>query len=153
MLALIALVPCVYLAAVTPALWTTDVDERRLPNRLVLPGYLVAAAAACGLWAATGQAPAVALASGLAYFAFLLVLSLAGGMGMGDVKLGGVLGLAAGLIAPAAAVGAPVIAFAVGGIGALVTLVRGRGGTSIPFGPFMLAGFWGAVALAVFVRL
>ncbi len=153
MLALISLVPCVYLAAVTPALWATDVAERRLPNRLVLPGYPVALGAAGAVWVATGRAPVVALAAGLAYFAFLFVLGLVGGLGMGDVKLGGVLGLAAGMVAPAAAVAAPVLAFVLGGIGALVTLVRGRGGASIPFGPYMLVGFWSAVALAVLWRV
>jgi len=141
------MLPILYLAIVTPVLCATDVLRRRLPNRLVLPGYLVAAAGVLGQWWLTGELPVVALVSGSAYFAFLLVLGLAGGMGMGDVKLAGVLGTAAGLIGGVTAVITPSAAFVLGGIAAVVALRQGRG-SGIPFGPFMLAGFWIAVALA-----
>lgn len=139
--------PLVYIAAVTPALWTTDVVERRLPNRLVLPGYLAAGAGLGSQWLVSGEPPVVALISGLAYFVFMLGFGLAGGMGMGDVKLAGVLGLAAGALGPMAAISSPVAAFLLGGVAAVVALRGGRG-TRIPFGPFMLAGFWIAVVLA-----
>jgi leader peptidase (prepilin peptidase)/N-methyltransferase len=68
-------------------------------------------------------------------------------MGMGDVKLGGVLGAAAGLVGIVAAVASPVAAFIGGGVAGISAIRRGPGG-SIPFGPFMLAGFWAAVVLA-----
>ncbi|CAN5588571.1 hypothetical protein BH10ACT7_BH10ACT7_15470 [soil metagenome] len=143
-----ALLVLAYLAAVSPELWRVDLREHRLPNRLVLPGYLVALTAVGWQWWASGNTPYVALASGAAYCGFLLLLSLAGGMGMGDVKLAGVLGLAAGLASPAAAVVSPVIAFLAGGVVAAVQLARGDSGTSIPFGPYLLAGFWVAVGLS-----
>jgi leader peptidase (prepilin peptidase)/N-methyltransferase len=139
-------IPALFVAAATPALCSRDVLERRLPNRIVLPGLVVAAASTAGVWLASGEAPVVALLSGAGYFTFMLALGLAGGMGMGDVKLGGVLGLAAGLLGPSAAVLSPVLAFTAGGVGGVVALMlRAR---SIPFGPFMLGGFWAAVVLS-----
>lgn len=132
-----------YLAAVSPALCIADLTERRLPNRLVLPGYLVA-----GVVIPIGGASGVpvsplALLSAIAYLGFLAALAVLGGMGMGDVKLAGVLGFAAGSLSLTSAVLSPVLAFAIGSIVAVVTLVQRRG-RSIPFGPCLIAGFWGA---------
>lgn len=139
--------PALYLAVVTPTLCATDVIDRRLPNAVVLPGYLAAAAGMLGTWATTGIPPLISLAAGTTYFVLLYVLAIAGGMGMGDVKLAGVLGLAAGLLGPTAALVAPAAAFVLGGAAAVVG-ARGRATTSIPFGPFLLAGFWIAVTTA-----
>ena len=140
---------------VTGELCRTDFAEHRLPNRLVLPGFVFALAGLALQWAATGQVPVVAMIAGSAYFAFLFGMNLAGGMGMGDVKLGGLLGLCLGLIDVSAACVGPLLAFVFGGVaGAWMLLGRRTGHTglraSIPFGPFMLAGFWVAVALAPF---
>ena len=143
-----ALVPLLYIAAVTPTLWTTDVAQHRLPNRLVLPGYPVAVASVAAQWILSGHPPTPALVSGLGYFAFMLTLSVAGGLGLGDVKLAGVLGIAAGLVGPTAAVASPLLAFFAGGVAAIAAIRRGPG-THIAFGPFMLAGFWAAVVLVV----
>lgn len=137
--------PAVYLAAVTPALWRTDLAERRLPNRLVLPGLVVAAVSIAVAALLSGRIPWLALLAGGGYFVFLLVLGLAGGMGMGDVKLGALLGIAAGSLGPAVAVLSPVLAFTAGGIAGVVALVRRS--RSIPFGPYLLGGFWAAVLL------
>lgn len=139
--------PLVYVAAVTPALWATDVVSGRLPNRLVLPGYLAAGSGLVAQWLVTGTPPLLALVSGVAYFVFMLGFGLAGGMGMGDVKLAGVLGIAAGAVGPFAAICSPLAAFVLGGVAAVFALRRGAG-SRIPFGPFMLAGFWIAVVLA-----
>lgn len=137
-----------YLAVVTPQLWRYDLRERRLPNRLVIPGYGIGLATAVAQWAYGGQPTLTALLSGALYAGFLLLLSIAGGMGMGDVKLAGVLGLSAGLISGQAAMLSPVIAFVAGGVVAVLTLVRlGPRGT-IPFGPCLLAGFWIAVLVS-----
>lgn len=136
-----------FLAAVTPQLAAIDVREQRLPNRLVLPGYPVAACALAGEWLRSGTLPAGPLIAGAAAFALLLVPAVFGGMGMGDVKLAGVLGLAAGSLGLGAAVGWLPIALLLGGVASLFALRRARG-TSIPFGPALLAGFWIAVALS-----
>ena len=142
-----AAIPLVYLAAVTPALIAIDVREHRLPNALVLPGYPAAALGLAGEWIRTGQPPVVALVAGAASIVFLLALNLGGGMGMGDVKLAGVLGLAAGLVGITPAVVSPLAAFTLGGVAALVVAARRGRGARLPFGPFLLAGFWIAVVL------
>jgi leader peptidase (prepilin peptidase)/N-methyltransferase len=144
-----AAVPLLYLAAVTPALVAIDLREHRLPNAIVLPGYPVAALGLVGEWIRTGQPPVVALVAGAASIVFLLALSLGGGMGMGDVKLAGVLGFAAGLVGVTPAVVSPLAAFTLGGVAALVVAARRGGGARIPFGPFLLAGFWVAVVPAL----
>jgi leader peptidase (prepilin peptidase)/N-methyltransferase len=65
-------------------------------------------------------------------------------MGMGDVKLAGVLGLFLGWLGwDALAVGA-LAAFILGGLFgvALIVARRARSKTAIPFGPWMLVGAW-----------
>ncbi|THG28427.1 prepilin peptidase [Naasia lichenicola] len=144
-----ALVGVLYLAAVTPALVRIDLTVHRLPNVLVLPGYAAAGVSVVLTWVADGGLPAAALIAGAAWFGFLLLLNLAGGMGMGDVKLGGVLGLVLGAISVDAALLGPMLAFLSGGIAAIVLLVvRRRRGTRMPFGPYLLLGFWAAVLLS-----
>ncbi|MBG6054824.1 leader peptidase (prepilin peptidase)/N-methyltransferase [Salinibacterium sp. CAN_S4] len=141
--------PLLYLAAITPALCESDLRHHRLPNRLQLPAYPVAAVA-LGIQAVqSSQFPLVAILSGVTYLAFMFALSVAGGMGMGDVKLAGALGLSAGMLGLDTAIASPVVAFLAGGVVSVVVLVAGRGrrGIRIPFGPFMLAGFWVAVLL------
>ena len=142
-----------YIAAVTIPLIVIDVRSHRLPNRLVLPGYLVAAVTLVAVSLSTGAIPLASLIAAVAYVLFLFALSFAGGMGMGDVKLAGVLGAAAGLVGPSAAILSPLLAFGLGGLASAVVLVTRRGtrATRIPFGPFMLAGFWIAVALGLFL--
>ncbi|MBK5238681.1 MAG: prepilin peptidase [Actinomycetales bacterium] len=154
-----------YIAVVTVPLVAIDLRSRRMPNRLVMPGYLVAIVSLILVWATDGEfsetaTPAAilsveltALISGAAYILFLLLLSIAGGMGMGDVKLAGVLGVAAGLLGPSVAVLSPLLAFGVGGLASAVILITRRGtrASRIPFGPFMLLGFWIAVALGLFL--
>ena len=139
--------PLLYLAAVTPALFASDLFHRRLPNRLVLPAYIVLLVAIVAEMVRSMQFPVVVVIAGLAYFGFMLMLSAIGGMGMGDVKLAGVLGLSAGMFGPETALASPVLAFLAGGAAAAAALImaRGRRSVRIPFGPFMLAGFWVSV--------
>jgi leader peptidase (prepilin peptidase) / N-methyltransferase len=143
-----ALVALLWLAVVTPRLVAVDIAEHRLPDRLVLPGWPVALAAALLEGVAGGTPALVAAAAGVGYGALLLLLHLAGGMGLGDVKLAPVLGLTAAAASPAAAVASPVLAFLAGGVLAVGVLLRDGAGASIPFGPAMLLGAWAAVLLA-----
>lgn len=139
----VAAVPALYVAATGPELARIDLAEHRLPNRLVVPGLLVGVVAAAGSWATTGEPPLVPLVAGAVYGGVLLLFALGGGMGMGDVKLAALLGLASPTAA--VAVASPVLAFLTGGVAALVVLVaRGRG-ARIPFGPFLLLGYAGAL--------
>jgi leader peptidase (prepilin peptidase)/N-methyltransferase len=142
-----------YIAIVTVPLVAIDLRSRRLPNRLVLPGYFVAVITLVAVWVSSGTIPLLSLISAAASVVFLCALSLAGGMGMGDVKLAGVLGAAAGLVSPSVAILSPLLAFVLGGLVSAVILATRRGtrATRIPFGPFMLVGFWAAVALGLFL--
>ena len=136
-----------WLAATTPELVRIDIAEHRLPDRLTLPGY-VPALGGITLAGLTGAATTPALIVGGAFLGLLLLLTLGGGLGMGDVKLGGVLGLVLGAAGAGAAVAAMLVAFLAGGVAALWVLVRGGRGARLPFGPFLLAGFWTALPLA-----
>ncbi len=142
----VAAIPALYVAAVAPELTRIDIAEHRLPNRLVVPGLGVSLLAAAGSWATTGVPPLVPLAAAVGYSGLLFVFALAGGMGMGDVKLAAVLGLASPTVT--VAIASPILAFLLGGVAAVVVLiVRGRGGR-IAFGPFLLAGYAGALVVA-----
>jgi leader peptidase (prepilin peptidase)/N-methyltransferase len=138
-----------YVAAVTGELVRIDVDSRRLPNRLVMPGYPVALMGVSLHGVISGTHPLPALLAGASWLVFLLLLNIGGGMGMGDVKLAGVLGLCLGSIGAGHAVAGVAIAFLFGGVAGILVLARRVVGEEarIPFGPFLLAGFWIAVAL------
>jgi leader peptidase (prepilin peptidase)/N-methyltransferase len=144
----LSLAAFLYLAAVSIALALIDLDTHRLPNKIVLPAYVVgavllgAAALAAGdlerlLGAGIGLA-----AMWIAYF--LMAILYPGGMGYGDVKLAGVLGLFLGWLGWGPLIVGSFSAFLLGGVFALVLLVSRRvtrkGG--IPFGPWMLVGAW-----------
>jgi leader peptidase (prepilin peptidase)/N-methyltransferase len=123
-----------------------DLDHRIIPNKLTLP----AAVAAIAIGIATAPSLlAEQLIAGTAAAAFLLVFVLAypRGMGMGDVKLAGVLGLFLGR-SVAVAILAGVLAGTVVGIFVMsrVGVTQGRK-TAVPFGPFLALG--GVIALFV----
>jgi leader peptidase (prepilin peptidase)/N-methyltransferase len=145
---LLSLIAFLWLAGVSVALAVIDLEHHRLPDAIVLPSYAVGGALLAASSILVGDWPALVRAAiGLAsLFAFYLIaaLSYPGGMGFGDVKLAGVLGLyLAWLGWGEFAVGA-FAAFLLGGLYAVVLLVTRRvertGG--IPFGPWMLAGTW-----------
>ena len=131
----------VFFVAVLAVVSVVDVKRRIVPNRIVLP------AAAVVLAARTIVHPSVVwVAAGAGAAAFLLVTALArpGGMGMGDVKLALLLGVAVGRTVPLALIVALVAAV----VPSVVLLARhGRAGRTmgIPFAPFLALG--GVVAL------
>jgi len=145
---LLVLVAFLVLAAVSIALALIDLDTHKLPNVIVLPA-LVAIAVLLGVAAILLQdAPAFGRAAigAAALFLFYLMLAFVsrGGMGMGDVKLAAVLGLATAWVGwPALVVGA-FAAFVFGGIFGVALLLLRRAGrrSSIPFGPWMIVGAW-----------
>jgi leader peptidase (prepilin peptidase)/N-methyltransferase len=135
-----------YLAAVGLALALIDLDCKRLPDALTLPSYPVVAVllvAADLLGSDSGEAVR-ALLGGAAMFAvyFALCFAYPAGMGFGDVKLSGVLGMYTAWLGWGAwAVGLFLGFFLGGAFGvALIALRRGGRKTAVPFGPFMLLG-------------
>jgi leader peptidase (prepilin peptidase) / N-methyltransferase len=142
-----------YLAGIAVALTLIDIDVRRLPNAIVLPSYAVAAlflllpAVATGEWHPYLRALAGAAILFGGYFA--LAFAYPAGMGFGDVKLAGVLGLYLGWLGWGELGVGAFLGFLLGGLWGLVLLAARRAGrkSAIPFGPFMLAG----ALLGVFV--
>jgi leader peptidase (prepilin peptidase)/N-methyltransferase len=137
-----------YLAAISVALTLIDIDTHTLPNRIVLPGHLVgailltSASALTGNW--LGLLSAAVGAVALFTFYFILAFAYPGGMGLGDVKLAGVLGMFTGWLGwGSLAVGA-FMPFLLGGVFGLVLMLNRRAGrkSRIPFGPWMLIGAW-----------
>ena len=121
-----------------------DFDHRLIPNRITGPAAVVAII--IGLATRPAGVPGQLIA-GAAGFAFLLVFALAypRGLGMGDVKLAGVLGLfLVRSVAVALVVG--IFAAALLGVGVIARLGVSRGRkTAVPFGPFL--AFGGVVAI------
>lgn len=135
------LAAALYLAVVTPELVRTDLAEYRLPNRLVLPGYPLALAGLGAAWL-EGRPPAAAFLGTAAVLAVFALLAVFGGLGMGDVKLAGLLALVLGPLGTLPIVASIVIAFLLGGIAALGHLVSGHSRRDLAFGPYLLAGGW-----------
>jgi leader peptidase (prepilin peptidase)/N-methyltransferase len=116
-----------------------DLDHRIIPNRLVLIGTAGSLALLAALDASSLPAH---LLAGLGAGGFLLVALLAypGGMGMGDVKLAGMLGLFLGRAVAPGMFAAMIAGTLVGAlIIARVGAARGRK-TAIPFGPYLAFG-------------
>ena len=135
-----------FLAAVGVPLAVIDLREHRLPNWLTLPAYPVAGAL-LGLAAIADEdsdGAWRALAGMVVLIAFYDVLNRINpaGLGYGDVKFSGVLGLYLGWAGWEALVVGTLAAFTAGGVVGLGLLVTRRANlsSSIAFGPFMLAG-------------
>lgn len=142
------LVGFLYIAVVTPELARIDIAAHRLPNAIVIPAFGFAFVGLIFGGIGTAEFPTVPLTASAATFVFLTIMNVAGGLGMGDVKLGAALALCLGHLGVLAAIVGPLLGFICGGIVVLSTLVMP--GTSIPqriaFGPLLLLGFWVAVA-------
>jgi leader peptidase (prepilin peptidase)/N-methyltransferase len=82
-------------------------------------------------------------------FYFILRLVYPPGMGFGDVKLAGVLGMYLGYLGWGHLFAGTFLAFLLGGLWSIALLAARRGTlkSSIPFGPFMLAGTAAAMLL------
>ena len=105
-----------YLMAIGIASCAVDLAEQRLPSELILPSYGVVAAAVLASAATTGDEVTLVRvgAAGLMSFTFHLLLAVGsrGGLGAGDVKLAGLLGLAAGWLSWAAVLSGLLLAWA-----------------------------------------
>lgn len=160
---------CIYFALMAVRLTVIDVRHHLLPNRIVFPSYAVAGvlllgAAASSVFpdgpagvppggaAALFGVPGLRVVAGgamLWLFYFVLRAVYPPGMGFGDVKLAGVLGMYLGFLGWSHVFAGTVAAFVLGGLWSvgLLALRRGTLKSSIPFGPFMLAGAAGTMVL------
>ena len=146
-----ALPAFLYLGAIGVALALIDIDVKRLPDVIVLPSYVVAVVL-LGVAALVDGAGDDALRAAvgmvaLYVFYFGLALIYPAGMGFGDVKLAGVLGLYLGWLGWAELVSGAFLGFLYGGVIGLALMALRRAGrkSKIPFGPFMLAGAYTAI--------
>jgi leader peptidase (prepilin peptidase)/N-methyltransferase len=137
-----------YLAALSIALAVIDVDTYRLPFGLVAPAYPVAAALLGGAALVSRDGTAawrMVAGAGVLWGLYRLLHAVyPAGMGYGDVRLSGVLGLYLGWAGwPEVFVGLAA-GFFVGGLAGLLFIALGRRklGSSIPYGPYLLTGAW-----------
>ena len=133
--ALIALgcVFCLTLLIVT----LTDLDHRIIPNQVLIASLI--AGVGLAVLADAGDLDERAIAAGVAFAVLFLVALFSGGMGMGDVKLAGLMGIYLGrAVAPAL-----LVAFLVGALFGLALIAR-EGSSArkqkVPFGPFLALG-------------
>jgi leader peptidase (prepilin peptidase) / N-methyltransferase len=135
-----------YFAGIGVALALIDLELKRLPNRIVLPSYPVLALLLAGATIANqdGWRLVRALLAAAALFGFFFALAFAypAGMGFGDVKLAGLLGLVLGYLSWWAVVIGAFTGFLLGAVVGVAVMASGRGNrkTALPFGPFLIAG-------------
>ena len=141
-------------AAMLIAVAGIDLDHRIIPNKILLP------AAIWGIVATVLFRPDniddSLIAGGIAFLAlFLAAVAYPAGMGMGDVKLAGVMGIYLGsAVAPAM-----LVAFLAGSVvGILIILREGADARKkgVPFGPFLAFGglvglYWGPELVDAYV--
>ena len=126
------------LAAALITVAAIDLDHRIIPNKVLLPVAVYGLAVAAVI--RTDDLPELLIAAAAAFLVLLLAaLAYPAGMGMGDVKLAGVMGLYLGrAVAPAL-----LAAFLAGTVVGLAIIARE--GTAarkkgVPFGPFLALG-------------
>ena len=148
-----ALPAWLFLAAVLVVLARTDLAGHRLPDRVLLVGYAGAAGtltAAAAVEVEPERLVRAGLAAGLTLLAALgLAVAVAPRLGLGDVKLAGLLGGYLGWLGWAEVVTGLAAGFLVGSVVGVLVVARRRGGwgTEIALGPALMVG-----ALAVAAR-
>jgi leader peptidase (prepilin peptidase) / N-methyltransferase len=126
------------------ALAAIDLEHMILPNKIVYP--LAAWGVIAAAVADTGDLPEHLIAGAAAFLVFLVIAVVSAGMGIGDVKLAGVMGLYLGV----AVIPALFAAFLTGSIVGLGIMLREGAGArkkKVPFGVFLALG--GIVAVFV----
>ncbi len=141
-----------YLAAVAVPLGFIDARHWRLPDVLTLPSYPAAIALLGSAAPFIPNGPVflmhALIGCGTAVTLYLALSLVDGtGMGGGDVKLSGVLGLYLGWIGAPALVAGLLGAFVLAAAGGLALIVAGKATarSQLPFGPCMLAAAIAAI--------
>lgn len=138
------LVPGLVLGAALGLLAEIDLRSHRLPNKIQYPllGGLAAFILFARFFGVHGFWSALAGALGVSLVFLVLAILAAGGLGLGDVKLGAILGLWTGWLTSTGPLVFVFAAFLTGGAWALILMVRGRAKRTshIAFGPFLILG-------------
>lgn len=136
------LIGIAYFAAVTIPLVVYDLRERRLPNKLTLPGLVVSVVTL----ALTTEWAKFLLALGISALLFLVgtLISVRGWIGMGDVKLFTGLSMLLAWFDPLLVWQASLWAFGIAATFVLVGFVAKKmtARSTIALGPYLLIGFW-----------
>ncbi len=125
-------------AAILILLAVIDLEQRRVPNGVVLPATLFA----LGIAWQSGELPSAVGGAVLAFVVFLALYALGrrlygpGALGMGDVKLAGLIGAMVGLAWLPLAL---LLGVLLAGVAAAALLLSGRAGRGdlLPYGSFM----------------
>jgi leader peptidase (prepilin peptidase)/N-methyltransferase len=141
-----ALPAWIALALVLAPLAVIDVEHHRLPDRLIAVGYLAAvallglAAVSTGAESRLARAGVAAIATAVAFG--LPVLLAPASMGLGDVKLAGLLGGYLGWLGWDRLVDGILAGFVIGAAVALALVATRRAGlrTAFAFGPALMSG-------------
>jgi leader peptidase (prepilin peptidase)/N-methyltransferase len=141
-----------FLLVLMPAIAVIDIEHRIIPNRLTYPALLAFPVYLTVARLFGAPVDLVRMVTGFALYggALFCVALISRGMGMGDVKLAALIGLVLGSLGLRYVGVAAGSAIVLGGVGAVVALLLGRGRKAvIPFGPYLAAGavvgaFWGA---------
>lgn len=147
------LIGVTFFAIATIPLIIIDFRERRLPNKITIPGYLLSLV---GLLL-TFEWQRVLLAVGIsaALFGIGTLISLRGWIGMGDVKLFTGLSLLLAWFDPKLIWQATLCSFGVAAgvvlVGFLIKKMTAR--STIALGPYLLVGFWVALSPVVISKL
>lgn len=140
--ALVFLLPLVpVLVALSVIDWRTQLLPTWLIARtyVVLVPLVVVVAAATGEWGDLARAGWGWLITGFFYFALWFINSA--GLGYGDVRLSGIIGIVLGYLGWGELFAGLYSAFVLGGVlGALLALAKIVDRKGVPFGPFMVAG-------------
>jgi leader peptidase (prepilin peptidase)/N-methyltransferase len=135
-----------YAAAIGVALTAIDIRTRRLPDAIVYPSYpvlvvlLTVASWISGEWNRLATAAIGGLGLLLVYLAMAVLVPR--GMGLGDVKLAGLVGLVLAYLGWGPLAVGFLAAFLLGAIWGIGVMIRAKSGhgTTIPFGPWMCLG-------------
>ncbi|MCD6390683.1 MAG: prepilin peptidase [Dehalococcoidia bacterium] len=152
-----------FYACLFTIVFVIDLEHGIIPNKVVYPGMVVALLLALYSWPWLTQVikPGIASAAlgggiGFALF-FLIAIASRGGMGWGDVKLVGLIGLATGFPLVFLSI---ILGAVLGGIVAVALVIakKRKFKETLPFGPFLAAAamvtlLWGNNILSWYLGL
>lgn len=140
-------------AGAAVVLGAVDLTSHRLPDRVTFPAYAVCAAALLADAAVLGSWPALVRALLAAGAAFAVAAGAAAvspaGLGFGDVKLLGLLGLVLGWAGWGVLLAGVFLGLLTGALASVALVAAGRAGwrTALPLGPPLMVGAVLALAL------